>query len=374
MSGWPEVELGEICEFKYGKSLPAEARDGGPFSVYGSNGVVGSHSAAITGAPVVIIGRKGSFGEIEYSTSPCWPIDTTYFVDSTATKTDLKWLSYRLRGLGLTTLNRAAAIPGLNREDAYRQRLLLPPLDEQRRIAAILDQADALRAKRRQVLAHLDALNQSIFHDMFGDLVHGNWQVEPLGLLSPRIDSGTSPVCETRAALPGEWGVLKLGAVTYGEFRGSENKAYLGDVTSMLGNEVKPGDVLMTRKNTRDLVGAVAVVEDHVISGLLIPDLVFRLHLDRERLDAEYFHTLMMTPVKRAIVKTLASGSAGSMPNISKARLRGLAIELPPMELQREFARRIASGKVQKANVQRMMVDCDTLFTALQSRAFRGEL
>jgi len=374
VSGWPEVELGEICEFKYGKSLPAEARDGGPFSVYGSNGVVGSHSAAITGAPVVIIGRKGSFGEIEYSTSPCWPIDTTYFVDSTATKTDLKWLSYRLRGLGLTTLNRAAAIPGLNREDAYRQRLLLPPLDEQRRIAAILDQADALRAKRRQVLAHLDALNQSIFHDMFGDLVHGNWQVEPLGLLSPRIDSGTSPVCETRAALPGEWGVLKLGAVTYGEFRGSENKAYLGDVTSMLGNEVKPGDVLMTRKNTRDLVGAVAVVEDHVISGLLIPDLVFRLHLDRERLDAEYFHTLMMTPVKRAIVKTLASGSAGSMPNISKARLRGLAIELPPMELQREFARRIASGKVQKANVQRMMVDCDTLFTALQSRAFRGEL
>jgi len=374
VSGWPEVELGEICEFKYGKSLPAEARDGGPFPVYGSNGVVGSHSAAITGAPVVIIGRKGSFGEIEYSTSPCWPIDTTYFVDSAATKTDLKWLSYRLRGLGLTTLNRAAAIPGLNREDAYRQRLLLPPLDEQRRIAAILDQADALRAKRRQVLAHLDALNQSIFHDMFGDLVHGNWQVEPLGLLSPRIDSGTSPVCETRAALPGEWGVLKLGAVTYGEFRGSENKAYLGDVTSMLGNEVKPGDVLMTRKNTRDLVGAVAVVEDHVISGLLIPDLVFRLHLDRERLDAEYFHTLMMTPVKRAIVKTLASGSAGSMPNISKARLRGLAIELPPMELQREFARRIASGKVQKANVQRMMVDCDTLFTALQSRAFRGEL
>jgi len=249
-----------------------------------------------------------------------------------------------------------------------------PTLAEQRRIAAILDQADALRAKRRQVLAHLDALSQSIFHDMFGDLVHGSWPVEPLGLLSPRIDSGTSPVCETRPASLGEWGVLKLGAVTYGEFRGSENKAYVGDVTSMLGNEVMPGDVLMTRKNTRDLVGAVAVVEDHVTSGLLIPDLVFRLHLERERLDAEYFHTLMMTPSKRAIVKTLASGSAGSMPNISKARLRELAIELPPMELQREFARRIACVKGQKAKAQRTLDGYDTLFSALQSRAFRGEL
>jgi len=115
-------------------------------------------------------------------------------------------------------------------------------------------------------------------------------------------------------------------------------------------------------------------VEDHVTSGLLIPDLVFRLHLERERLDAEYFHTLMMTPSKRAIVKTLASGSAGSMPNISKARLRELAIELPPMELQREFARRIACVKGQKAKAQRTLDGYDTLFSALQSRAFRGEL
>lgn len=168
MTAWPDVELGEMCEFRYGKSLAAGSRDGGEFRVYGSNGVVGRHSTALTDGPTIVIGRKGSFGEVAYSEAPCWPIDTTYYVDASATRADLKWLSYRLKGLGLTSLNRAAAIPGLNREDAYRQRFLLPPLDEQRRIAAILDQADALRAKRRQVLAQLDRLKQSDFESTFG--------------------------------------------------------------------------------------------------------------------------------------------------------------------------------------------------------------
>ena len=137
--------------------------------VFGSNGEVGRHDVPITDGPTIVIGRKGSFGEVIYSETACWPIDTTYFVDGTATRADLRWLAYRLAGLGFKSLNRAAAIPGLNRADAYRQRLLLPPLPEQRRIAEILDKADALRAKRRAALAQLDTLTQSIFLDMFGD-------------------------------------------------------------------------------------------------------------------------------------------------------------------------------------------------------------
>lgn len=170
-TGWQKVSLGEICEFKYGKSLPDAKRAGGSVPVFGSNGVVGQHNDSITSDPAIIIGRKGSFGEVNFSTTSCWPIDTTYFIDKTATDADLKWLAYRLKGVGLKQLNKAAAVPGLNREDAYRQRLLLPPLPEQRRIAAILDQADALRGKRREALAQLDSLTQSIFIEMFGDPV-----------------------------------------------------------------------------------------------------------------------------------------------------------------------------------------------------------
>jgi type I restriction enzyme S subunit len=122
-----------------------------------------------------VVGRKGSFGEVNFSPVPCWPIDTTFFIDKSASNADLKWLSYRLKDLDLTQLNKAAAVPGLNREDAYRRRLLLPPLVEQRRIAAILDAAEALREKRRQSLAKLDTLTKAIFLEMFGDPASKGW-------------------------------------------------------------------------------------------------------------------------------------------------------------------------------------------------------
>ena len=141
-AGWSEVTLGDICELRYGKALKAEDRSGDGWPVYGSNGAVGAHDVALTHGPTIVVGRKGSYGEIHYSDGPAWPIDTTYYVDATSTACDLKWLSYRLAGLRLNELNRAAAVPGLNREDAYRRQLLVPPRDEQRRIVRVLDSAD----------------------------------------------------------------------------------------------------------------------------------------------------------------------------------------------------------------------------------------
>ena len=249
--------------------------------------------------------------------------------------------------------------------------IALPSHDEQRRIAAILDHADALRAKRRQVLAHLDSLTQSIFHDMFGDR-DGSWNLVQFGDVVIQIDSGTSPKCESRPAGPEEAGVLKLGAVTYGTFQPSENKAHLGN-SLLSANEVQAGDVLMTRKNTRDLVGAVALV-NNVRRGLYLPDLIFRLHLDGSRVDRHYFHALMMETAKRSEVRRLAGGSAGSMPNISKARLRTLPIELPPLVRQQVFAARVQAMTFRRAIVERALAADDELFASLQYRAFRGEL
>ncbi len=80
-AGWVRQELGYLLVAKYGKALPQKDRRGGQFGVYGSNGPVGAHDEAITGAPVIVIGRKGSVGAINYSDRPIWPIDTTYFVD-----------------------------------------------------------------------------------------------------------------------------------------------------------------------------------------------------------------------------------------------------------------------------------------------------
>lgn len=245
----------------------------------------------------------------------------------------------------------------------------LPTADEQRRIATILDHADALRAKRRQVLAHLDALTQSTFYDMFGDTPGST----PLGQLLTHIETGVSPKCEARPADADEVGVLKLGAVTYGDFRPSENKAFTGDLGILKGTEVRRGDVLMTRKNTPELVGAVALV-GNVRAGLHLPDLVFRLTLDESQVTGEYLQAQMMSRTTRARVRALAGGSAQSMSNISMARLRGLGIAAPPMERQTEFGNRVQAIRALREKVLADVRAMDELFASLQSRAFRGEL
>lgn len=266
-----------------------------------------------------------------------------------------------------------ANLPRLSPSILAGFKIPLPPLGEQRRIAEILDRADEIRAKRRQQLAHLDTLTQSIFHDMFEDGETLGLNVLPLEKVVQDISNGTSPKCEARAATGSEWGILKLSAVTQGTFKSHENKAYLGDVATLRRYEVNEGDVLMTRKNTRELVGAVAIVRG-TVSRLLLPDLIFRLSLDESLLDPQYFQTLMMTGRKRAQVRELSGGSAGSMPNISMARLKKLPIELPPIDFQMSFAEKVSLVQSQRAAVERALAADDELFASLQSRAFRGEL
>ena len=152
--GWVETTLGEMVELKYGKSLPKKTRDGHGCPVYGSNGVVGLHSLPMVEAPGIVIGRKGSNGEVHYSQLPFFPIDTTYYVDDVPGDC-LRYWYYQLLSLPLKKLNRSTAIPGLNRADAYAQVVRLPSLCEQK---AIADKLDELLAQVNNLKDRLDAI------------------------------------------------------------------------------------------------------------------------------------------------------------------------------------------------------------------------
>lgn len=163
--GWTTCKIGQVLEFKYGKALPASIRDGAGFPVFGSNGVVGHHSSWLASAPTIVIGRKGSVGEVCFSSENCSPIDTTYYVDE-FDAFNPKLCFYLLKCLDLGSLNKATAIPGLNRKDAYGLQLSLPPLAEQTRIAAKLDellaQVDTLKARIDGIPALLKRFRQSV--------------------------------------------------------------------------------------------------------------------------------------------------------------------------------------------------------------------
>jgi type I restriction enzyme S subunit len=252
----------------------------------------------------------------------------------------------------------------------------IPLLVEQRRIADTLDRAEALRAKRRAAYAEIDSLARSIFIELFGDPATNpkGWTQVPFGELLLKIDSGWSPPCLDRPVTGDEWGVLKLGAVTWCEYDPSENKALPPDVAPDPELEVKPGDILFTRKNTYDLVAACALVRA-TPPRLQMSDLIFRFRLSLEAgIDSCFLHQLLIYPTKRREIQRLAGGSAGSMPNISKERLQSALIEVPPLALQREFGRRVAAVEKLKTAQRAWMDEMNALFAALQDYAFRGDI
>ncbi len=115
--GLTRGSLGELLPIKYGKSLPAAIRNAsGSVPVFGSSGVVGHHSTALTTGPTIIVGRKGNVGAVHYSAVPCWPIDTAYFVEPPAGHSPA-YYRYLLSSLNLVRLDKSTAIPGLSRDD-----------------------------------------------------------------------------------------------------------------------------------------------------------------------------------------------------------------------------------------------------------------
>ena len=269
-----------------------------------------------------------------------------------------------------------ANLPRLSPKQLASFKIPLPPFAEQKRIAGILDAADALRAKRREALAQLDTLLQSTFLDMFGDPVTNpmGWEINWFDNWLDNIDSGWSPKCLNRKALIGEWGVLKLGAVTWCEFDESAQKALPPSLAPRPELEVAPGDLLFTRKNTHDLVAAVAYVHN-VRPRLMLSDLIFRLRLKSGiEMKPTFLWQLLIQPKQRRVIQKFAGGSAGSMPNISKAKLKTLQLIKPPLDLQNRFATIVESVEEQKARQCAHLAELDTLFASLQSRAFRGDL
>lgn len=137
---WRNITIRELCYISYGKSLPQKDRVLGSIAVYGANGIVGWHNKALTAKPSIIIGRKGSVGELKFSKENCFPIDTTYYIEEND-DFNLKFLFYQLQIKNLPELSKSTTIPGLNREHIYDLNILIPnSKEEQDRIVNYIEE------------------------------------------------------------------------------------------------------------------------------------------------------------------------------------------------------------------------------------------
>jgi type I restriction enzyme S subunit len=170
-SEWPVKTLSQILELSYGKPLEAQDRDDkGSVPVYGANGVKAYSRKSLVAGPSIIVGRKGSAGELNFCEGPFWPLDVTYYVEHDANETDLSFLHYLLSLMDLPSLAKGVK-PGINRNDVYALQSTVPPLEEQKKIVSRLD---SMRAKTSEMVSAYDEkltaannLRQSILKSAF---------------------------------------------------------------------------------------------------------------------------------------------------------------------------------------------------------------
>ena len=269
----------------------------------------------------------------------------------------------------LERMARGATIKGVTREVVANLAILLPSLPEQRQIAAILDKADALRAKRRAALAQLDILTQSIFLDMFGDPATNpkRWPVRTIRDLLESASYGTSEKAEATGEVPvlrmnniKRSGEMDFAELKYMDLKEDQRERYL----------VRTGDVLFNRTNSAELVGKTAIYRE--ANSMAYAGYLIRLRVNR-KYEPEYLAAFLNTVYSKRVLRGMCRSIIG-MANINATELQALPIPVPPHPIQHEFTGCIAAVEKLKATHRISLVEQDDLFRTLQQRAFRGDL
>ena len=252
----------------------------------------------------------------------------------------------------------------------FEYKIPIYSIERQKEISNTLDKIDLLIILRKQQLAKLDELVKARFVEMFGNPSNNSlgFPYEPLSNCLLSIENGKSFVCSNDMRQEENPAILKLSAVTYGVYQQDENKAILDSSMFVKSAEVHKGDLLFTRKNTPELVGMCAYVND-TAPNLMMPDLIFRLNTN-EKINKIFLWKLINHEFFRGKIQNIATGSAKSMSNISKERLEKLAIILPPLHLQNDFAALVERVDQQKQTIQQSLEKLELLKKALMQEYF----
>jgi type I restriction enzyme S subunit len=262
-----------------------------------------------------------------------------------------------------------ASYPAVSDKIVKASHVPLPTLEEQKRIAKILDKADSIRAKRRQVLDHLDALSQSIFHDMFetcaGDSLVPLADMADIvsGVTKGRRTSEPTQDVPYLAVVNVQAGHLKLSEVKHIEATSSEIQRY----------SLREGDLILTEGGDPDKLGRGAMWRGE------IPVCIHQNHIFRVRLNddssvlPEYMEAYLSSRSAKDYFLKSAKQTTG-IASINMRQLKSLPVKVPSIDSQRKFVSLIASIVSHKLLVEEQLRSFDLLFTSLQSRAFKGEL
>jgi type I restriction enzyme S subunit len=420
--GWMCARLGDVLQVSYGKGLKESNRRPGTVPVYGSNGVVGFHDTPLINGPAIVVGRKGTVGAVHLSNGPCWPIDTTYFINDFATL-DPQFVLHVLRSMGLAGLDTSSAIPGLNRDQLYDQPLLMPPLAEQKRIVAkveeLLARVNAARERLTRAPAILKRFRQSVLAAACSGRLTADWRKNhpnscsalPLlhDLLASRAAGSNGSRTEAMAAegsenedVPNGWVLASMDQLTSLVTSGSrgwakyytdsgplfiraqdintdelrlDNVAHVKPPKGAEGarTRVRCGDLLITITGANVTKSAAvkieigeAYVSQHVaLARPVVPDI------------AAFLHLWTISPL-HGRAKLLSDAYGAGKPGLNLDNVREMPIALPSCEEQKEIVQRVNALFAIADNTEMRLGSgngrAEKLTQAILAKAFRGEL
>jgi type I restriction enzyme S subunit len=276
----------------------------------------------------------------------------------------------------LSSQSKGAILKNISLSVVERQKIDLPEIETQNRIVAILEKVKYIMFKREKTIVKYNELLRAIFLDTFGNPMErpNQWKLDAISKNSINLSSGTSYSGEENKLLDDdELGVLKVSAVTKGFFNANEFKAVKKDIIKRQIINPKKGDLLFSRANTLELVGATCIV-DADYNNLFLPDKIWKVETDEAILKKTYLHYVLQNRDVRKTFLSIATGSSGSMLNISMDKFRNIIIPYPPIELQEQFEKTYLKYTGLKAILKKSHQYISDLFGSISQLAFKGEL
>ena len=372
---FPTTHLGEIVTFLDHKRVPVKEseRRSGPFPYYGANGQQGWIDGYLFDEPLVLLAEDGGHfyapdRGIAYRVSGRTWVNNHAHVLRPKAVVDLAFLCRVLENYDVTPFLTGTTRGKLTQAGAARIPVPLPPLQEQRRIAAVLDRTDALRTQRRVALERSETLKQSLFLEMFGDVVRNerHWHLVPFGsVCESRLGKMVDQKRETgRYAKPYlrnanvQWFGFDLSAVDEMDFHPEEQEKFRlkpGNLIICEGGH--PGRAAIWTGEMEECYYQKALHRGKVLSGRATP---------------EYLVWLLWFLVHFGGLKDHVTSATIS--HLTGVKLKSIRIPLPPLNRQEEFARRLVEVDKVSTTLSASLVGQDVLFASLQRRAFAGAL
>ncbi|MCF9046589.1 restriction endonuclease subunit S [Acinetobacter nectaris] len=364
-----ETPLFEICRPKQWKTISSKYLSENGYPVYGANGIIGFHSGYNHEKPTILITCRGATcGTINVSVPFSYINGNAMALDDLDEhKAYINYISYYLKYRGFADVISGAAQPQITREGLQSVKIPLPPLTEQRRIAAILDKADELRQKRKQAIEKLDQLLQATFIEMFGDPVTNpkGWDLFKLSDLG-KISTGSTPSRSEPQNYGNylEW--IKSDNLNNNEDYATTATEYLSEKGAQKGRIAPKGSILVTCiAGSFDCIGNLAMVDRQVSFNQQINAITPNCSVL-----LEFLYYLMK--ISKPIIQNASTKGMKGM--VSKSKFSEILLPVPPKEEQFQFVQFFKNFDSLKRSHKVFFNDVDSLFNSLQNQAFNGKL